>query len=167
MTPFAHQGDPNGEGTAPQRQFRIVDREVETPPEEQDAPEQGIRALISTRLLVSEDEWNEQQAFDPSKLHAKAVVPIVSSLCRIRSDADAALALTGVLEVLARRFNVELPCGDTEGSGFLFCAPAETDLEAVAEAIDEMLMGTVRASDLQGALRDRARARVTTANEGW
>lgn len=72
-----------------------------------------------------------------------------------------------MLETLAQRFGVELPCGDTEGCGFLFAAPAGTDLGEVAEAIDALLMGTVRASDLQGGLRDRARARVTLANEGW
>jgi len=40
------------------------------------------------------------------------------------------------------------------------------DAGAVAETIDTLLMGTVRASDLQGVLRDRAKARVTPASEG-
>lgn len=164
MSPFEGHDEPTGGPPRRRPRFRLVTSGGTAAPA---APESGLRTLISPRLLAPVDEWREAQSSDPTRLHGKAVLPIISSLSRIRSEADAALALTRVLEALAQRFGVELPCGDTEGSGFLFAAPAETDLEAVAEAIDGLLMGEVRASDLQGGLRDRARARVTTANEDW
>ena len=167
MSPFTGQDDPDGESPPNRPRFRLVESGASAPTATPAAPEAGVRALISSCLLAPEDEWRDAQSFDPTRLHGKAVLPIITSLSRIRSEADAALALTRVLETLAQRFGVELPCGDTEGSGFLFAAPAGTDLEAVAEVIDGLLMGEVRASDLQGGLRDQARARVTAANEGW
>ncbi len=166
MSPFVRQDDPAGEHAPRQPRFRLVERGVDAPSTAPEAPEAGVRTLISPRLLVPEDEWRETQCLDPDRLQGEAILPLISSLCRVRSDADAALALTGVLETLAQRFGIELPCGDIEGCGFLFAAPAETDLGAVAETIDTLLMGTVRASDLQGVLRDRAKARVTPASEG-
>lgn len=167
MSPSGSQDGPASEAAPNKPRFRLVEDGAEALSIALKAPDAGLRALISPRLLAPEDRWRDAQSFDPARVHGKAVLPIISSLCRIRSDADAALALTGVLETLAQRFGVELPCGDTEGCGFLFAAPADTDLDEVAEAIDALLMGTVRASDLQGGLRDRARARVTLANEGW
>ncbi|MEE2939329.1 MAG: hypothetical protein VX460_02980 [Planctomycetota bacterium] len=167
MSPFGSQDGPAGEAPPRQPRFRLVEHGADATSIALKAPGDGVRALISPRLLAPEERWREAQSSDPTRLRGKAVLPIISSLCRIRSDADAALALTGVLETLAQRFGVELPCGDAEGCGFLFAAPAGTDLNEVAEAIDALLMGTVRASDLQGALRDRARARVTLESEGW
>ena len=166
MSPFVRQDDPAGEHATRRPSFRLVEREVDAPPTAPEASEAGVRALISPRLLEPEDEWRETQRLDPTRLQGEAILPIISSLCRIRSDADAALALTRVLETLAQRFGIELPCGDIAGCGFLFRAPAETDLDAVAETIDSLLMGTVRASDLQGVLRDRARARVAALSAG-
>ena len=131
-------------------------------------PGAGILDMISSRLLVDEGTFAERMSpLRGARDFVRAEVPLITSLARVRTDADAALALTGVLELLGRRFHIGLPCGEWSPSGggscegFRFHAPKGIPVEEVAKAIDEALMGTVRATDLQGALRDRARARVT------
>lgn len=124
--------------------------------------------MISPRLLVDGQTFEDRMTpLRGARDFVKAEVPLINALARIRTDADAALALTGILELLGRRFHIGLPCGEWSPSGdgscegFRFHAPKGVPLEDVASAIDEILMGTVRATDLQGALKDRTRARVT------
>lgn len=162
MTPFARQ-DEDPAGDPGRRQFRLVQDSARSEGDGAGtaASVAGVLGMISARFLVDLGTWRERaRDLDPARMLVRAEVPLVASLARIRSEADAALALTGVIELLARRFHVGLPCGDLDGEGFCFHAPAEANLEALAEAIDGVLMGTVRATDLQGALRDRAKARV-------
>lgn len=165
MTPFARHDDSAENGGGARRQFRLVQNsQASGGSEESEVVTPGILGMISARFLVDHGTWEEQTAHvDAERIIVRAEIPLVNSLARIRSDADAALALTGVLELLARRFHVGLPCGDAGAEGLLFHAPAEINTQAVAEAIDGMLMGTVRSTDLQGALKDRARARVVPA----
>lgn len=166
MSPFARQDD-DPAGPHGRRQFRLVSDAVGQGAADEAPPVDGVLGMISPRFLVDLATWQERAAeADPARIRVRAEVPLVASLARIRSEADAALALTGVIELLARRFHVGLPCGDLDGEGFCFHAPAEVNLQSLAEAIDGVLLGTVRATDLQGALRDRARARVSRIEEG-
>lgn len=170
---FRSDGGPAEGETAPR--FRLVDHRSDLPaPPDSAAPAgglgvgSGIRDMISPRLLVDGETFDERMTpLRGARDFVMAEVPLITALARIRTDADAALALTGVLELLGRRFHIGLPCGEWSPSGdgscegFRFHAAKGIQLEDVASAIDEVLMGTVRATDLQGALRDRARARVT------
>ncbi len=163
-----------GEGSKSPR-FRLLSHESDLPASPDGAGPSGdsgngssIRDMISPRLLVDAETFEERMAsLRGARDFVRAEVPLIASLARIRTDADAALSLTGVLELLGRRFHIGLPCGEWSPSetgaceGFRFHAPKGIELEEVAKAIDEVLMATVRATDLQGALRDRARARVT------
>lgn len=139
--------------------FRLVDDVVtsEAPPRE---ARDGFEELVSPRLLVSAEDW----AATPPPLDTtrrEAEIPLIASLARIRSEADAALALTGVLELMTRRFRIALPCGHTGDGGLSFHAPEALDTGALGRAIDEALLGIVRATDLQGGMRERVRTRVT------
>lgn len=152
------------------RQFRLVDDVVTADP----APATsgslaeelgGLHALVSPRYLVPASEWRGKDdaaatASVGAIVHCRAEVPLIASLARIRSEADAALALTGVIELLARRFHISLPCASAGEDSFAFMMPESVDFNQVADAIDDSLLGIVRATDLQGALRERCRARI-------
>ncbi len=121
-----------------------------------------IPSMMSAALLVPEAEFavHAQGAPQDCRL-ACAEVPLIASLARIRSEADAAIALTGIIETLARRFQVALPCGALQDGMIGFVVPSKVNLEEVAHTIDEALSGQVRATDLQGELKARMEARVT------
>ncbi|MEO0663357.1 MAG: hypothetical protein AAFZ87_17620 [Planctomycetota bacterium] len=158
MTGFASRDD-----SPKSPRFRVVDAAAEgTTEEAAPATVDGVTALISERLLVEPESWRERRG-TPAAGHTtlRVDVPLISSLARIRSEADAALALTGVLELVARRFHVALPCAWSEGSAFWCDAPAQTDPDALAAVVNDDLLALVRATDLQGALRENYLARVT------
>ena len=56
-------------------------------------------------------------------VRAKASIPLVASLARIRSRSDAALALTMVIETLYVDFHVQLPCGALDDAEIAFLLP--------------------------------------------
>ena len=116
---------------------------------------------VSRKLLLPADEWRRRWPNAPEGwLLARAHLPHISSHARIRSDLEAGRALGSVIEMLATGGGLELPCGDLGDAVFGLVVPDAIELEYIAEAIDEALHGQVRATDLQGPLRDRSRARV-------
>ena len=124
--------------------------------------EPSVPSMISAALLVSEAEFAARAADMPRDCRlACASVPLIASLARIRSDADAAIALTGVIETLARQFHIQLPCGAMDDGAIGMIVPSKVDLAQVAQKIDDSLAGQVRATDLQGALKDQMEARIT------
>lgn len=126
------------------------------------APDLRVPSMMSAALLVPEAEFAAlHQSIPSDRRLACAEIPLIASLARIRSDADAAIALTGVIETLARRFQVQLPCGALQDGMIGFAVPTKVSLEDVANTIDEALLGQVRATDLQGALKVRMEAQVT------
>lgn len=127
-----------------------------------EGPIEGDRwSALSSNLLVSEDSWRERWAEAPEGMVlARADIPLLAAIARIRSDADAALALTGVLETLSTDVWVGLPCAVLGETEFGLVIPEGIALESIAESIDEALHGQVRSTDLQGPLRERSRARV-------
>lgn len=126
------------------------------------APEPRIPSMMSAALLVPEAEFAVNAARVPgdSRL-ACADIPLIASLARIRSEADAAIALTGVIETLARRFQIALPCGALQDGMVGFMVPSKFELAEIAQTIDDALLGQVRATDLQGALKVRMESQVT------
>lgn len=126
----------------------------------------GPTSLVPRKLLVPLDEWHERrpQGTPVDRVHAVADVPLIAALARIRSEADAALALAGVLELLGRRFHITLAVGSDGDGTFHFEAPESCDLSMVAVTIDDSLLGVVRATDLQGALREQMMSRVRAAD---
>ncbi len=154
----------------PVKSFRMVRPSPGEGPQSNDAGEEGFVPLselldmVPARLLVAAEAWRElgSQA-SGERVAARAEIPLIASLCRIRSEADAAIALTGVIETLARRFQITLPFGMEDATTLLFAAPEDCDFAEVATSIDDALLGQVRATDLQGALRDRVEARVAAA----
>jgi hypothetical protein len=127
---------------------------------------EAIVSMVPSRLLVARSEWQDgagRCSWD--QMVVRATIPLLGSLARIRSEADAALALTGVLEGLVRRFHVTPPCTLFDETTVAFVAPVSLDLEATARMIDDALVGQVRATDLQGALRQRMEATVERADE--
>ncbi len=141
--------------------FRLVsDHASEATPSEDTGPSERWSTL-SSKLLVSEDAWRERWAEAPEGMVlARADIPLLAAIARIRSDADAALALTGVLETLSTDVWVGLPCAVLDDTEFGLVIPEGIALESIAETIDEALQGQVRSTDLQGPLRERSRARV-------
>ena len=118
--------------------------------------------MMSAALLVPESEFASRVQHMPTDCRlACAEIPLIASLARIRSEADAAIALTGVIETLSRRFQVALPCGALADGSIGFVLPSKVKLEDVAKTIDDSLLGQVRATDLQGALKDRMEAQVS------
>lgn len=149
-----------GDSTAAPR-FRLVgDPTTESaPPPAEDADDRW--SALSSKLLVAEDVWRERWAEAPEGMVlARADIPLLAAIARIRSDADAALALTGVLETLSTDVWVGLPCAVLGATEFGMVIPEGIALESIAETIDEALHGQVRSTDLQGPLRERSRARV-------
>ncbi|MEM6671203.1 MAG: hypothetical protein AAF726_00085 [Planctomycetota bacterium] len=148
------------EAVPPAPRFRLVD---ERGPAEGHRPPSGGPpwAGVSRRLLIAGDDW---AAHWPEEIdgfvRVRAHIPLIASLARIRSDADAALALATVIESLFKAEAVQLPCGALGESEIGLVVPEETDFAQIAESIDESLAGQVRATDLQGPLRDRSKARV-------
>jgi len=145
------------------RRFRLVDLAGEPAPGDGDDERGEVASLISPRLLVSYDAWRVGLGLDPGAEERRVVrvqAPLVASLARVRSAADAALALTGVLEYASRHLRVALPCGSLDEDVVCFEAPAEMPLDAIREAFDEHLLAVVRGDDLEGGLRDRMAARV-------
>ncbi|MFT5733291.1 MAG: hypothetical protein ACJA2W_000131 [Planctomycetota bacterium] len=139
--------------------FRLVTEESEGGPAP--ASDGRIPSMMSAALLVPEAEFAARTQGIPGDCRlACAEIPLIASLARIRSEADAAIALTGVIETLARRFQIQLPCGALEDGMIGFIVPSKVDLKAVASTIDEALLGQVRATDLQGALKVRVEAAV-------
>ncbi len=140
--------------------FRLVPDESSTPSSSPASSQ--IPSMMSAALLVPEAEFavHARGAASDCRL-ACAEVPLIASLARIRSEADAAIALTGIIETLARRFQVALPCGALQDGMIGFVVPSKVDLQEVARTIDEALSGQVRATDLQGELKSRMDARVT------
>ncbi|QDV10086.1 hypothetical protein Poly30_56480 [Planctomycetes bacterium Poly30] len=140
--------------------FRLVPEESvsgQTP-----AQDPRVPSMMSAALLVPEAEFAARAVGMPSDARlACAEIPLIASLARIRSEADAAIALTGVIETLARRFQVQLPCGALHDGMIGFILPSKVNLADVARTIDESLLGQVRATDLQGALKVRMEAQVT------
>ena len=65
-----------------------------------------------------------------------------------------------VIETLYVDFHVQLPCGAVDDSEIAFLLPERCDLERVTEAIDQALATQVRATDLQGGMRDRTKSRI-------
>ncbi len=126
------------------------------------APDPRVPSMMSAALLVPEAEFAvKAQAMSGDSRLACADIPLIASLARIRSEADAAIALTGVIETLARRFQVALPCGALQDGMIGFIVPSKVDLSDIARTIDDALLGQVRATDLQGALKVRMEAQVT------
>lgn len=157
MTGFA-SSDSRDQGSP---RFRLVERVPAQAAESPKAPLQhGF--LVPRKLLVPLDEWEERRPHGTpvDRVHAVAEVPLIAALARIRSDADAALALAGVLELLARRFHITLAVGSDGGGTFHFEAPESCDLSMIAGTIDDSLLGIVRSTDLQGALREQMMSRV-------
>lgn len=153
---------PRNDDSRPGPRFRIVEDEPEVQAESGEVESDGIASTISKRLLVDPPAWQERgRIASDGALTLRVEVPLVASLARIRSEADAALALTGVLELVARRFQVRLPCAWTGDASFCCDAPAGTAGDDLAQAVNEELLALVRATDLQGALRDQYLARVT------
>ena len=154
-----------GDSSAAPR-FRLVSNPptetAPTPPSEGLADGADDRwSALSGNLLVTEDEWRERWAEAPEGMVlARADIPLLAAIARIRSDADAALALTGVLETLSTDVWVALPCAVLGETEFGLVIPEGIALESIAETIDEALHGQVRLTDLQGPLRERSRARV-------
>ena len=122
----------------------------------------SIPSMMSAALLVPEAEFavHARGAAADCQL-ACAEVPLIASLARIRSEADAAIALTGVIETLVRRFQIALPCGALQDGMIGFIVPSKVSLAEMAKTIDDALSGQVRATDLQGELKSRMEARVT------
>jgi len=163
--------EPGSAGDSPAApRFRLVgDPPTETapaPPAEDADEGQADGAddrwsALSSNLLVTEDAWRERWAEAPEGMVlARADIPLLAAIARIRSDADAALALTGVLETLSTDVWVGLPCAVLGETEFGLVIPEGIALESIAESIDEALHGQVRSTDLQGPLRERSRARV-------
>lgn len=166
MTEPTTPQDPDPRPTAPaapQARFRLVEERKDGAA---GASRGGTRSgapwsAVSRRLLVSKDDWESHWPETiEGHVRARAHVPLIASLARIRSEADAALALTMVIETLFREARVQLPCGAYDEGEIGLVLPEGSDLEAIAKAIDESLQGQVRATDLQGPLRDRSKARV-------
>lgn len=164
MTEPTTPQDPDPRPTAPaapEARFRLVEERDEATPSRGGTGSGAPWTAVSRRLIVSKDDW---EAHWPTTIEghvrARAHVPLIASLARIRSEADAALALTMVIETLFREARVQLPCGAFDDGEIGLVLPEGTDLEAIANAIDESLQGQVRATDLQGPLRDRSKARV-------
>ena len=159
----SRRGSTNSEKrSAPARGFRLVDDVLTV-----DAPRRrsagGFEDLVSPRLLVSAEAWEANPPpVDTSPFRAE--IPLIASLARIRSEADAALALTGVLELMARRFQIALPCGHTADGELAFHGPEKLDGERLGQAIDDSLLGIVRATDLQGGMREQVQTRIERAD---
>lgn len=154
---------PSDGGRGPARRFRLVDLAGGPAPVAEGDERGEVASLISPRLLVSLDAWRVGLGLDPNAEERRVVrvqAPLVASLARVRSAADAALALTGVLEYASRHLRVALPCGSIREDTVCFEAPADVPLDAIREAFDEHLLAVVRGDDLEGGLRDRMTARV-------
>ena len=147
--------------SAQARRFRLVD-DVLTSVTPRGRSAEGFGELVSPRLLVNIDAWDAGPPTQES-VPFEAEIPLIASLARIRSEADAALALTGVLELMSRRFQIALPCGHTSDGGLTFHGPETLDGEHLGQAIDESLLGIVRATDLQGGMRERVQTRIERA----
>jgi hypothetical protein len=150
-------------GVPPEARFRIVQED------EGGASRAGTRrsdasepwSAVSRRLLVAQDDWLRHWPENiDGHVRVRASVPLIASLARIRSESDAALALTMVIETLFREARVQLPCGTLDETEIGLVLPADADLGRIAAVIDDALGGQVRATDLQGALRERSKARV-------
>jgi len=116
---------------------------------------------VSKYLLINGEPWLARWSKAPEGYtRVKASIPLIAALARIRSRADAALALTMVIETLYVDFHVQLPCGAIDDSEIGFLLPDSCDPEMVAAAIDRSLETQVRATDLQGGMRDRTRSRL-------
>lgn len=121
--------------------------------------------FVPSRLLVDGDLWCLGDFVGEGSVQGVIELPLVASIARVRSDADAAISLAGVIEGLARRFQFSVPFGLVDESTLRFVAPEHVDLDAVAKAVDEELLGQVRATDLDGGLRDRMSARLRVERE--
>jgi hypothetical protein len=159
------QFDPAGPSTGTERpQFRLIsaDSVDDGSPDETVAKASKSRWVeVSKYLLINGNPWMSRWSKAPEGyVRAKASIPLVASLARIRSRSDAALALTMVIETLYVDFHVQLPCGALDDAEIAFLLPESCDPEVVAEAIDRSLETQVRATDLQGGMRDRAKSRV-------
>lgn len=158
---------PSDGGRGPARRFRLVDLGAE-PAADVGADDRGqVASLISPRLLVALDAWRVGLGLDPGADERRVVrvqAPLVASLARVRSAADAALALTGVLEYASRHLQIVLPCGAVDEDAVCFEAPASVPLDVIREVFDEHLLAVVRGDDLEGGLRDRVTARVELAD---
>lgn len=116
---------------------------------------------VSKYLLINGEPWLARWSKAPEGyVKVKASIPLIASLARIRSRSDAALALTMVIEALYVDFHVQLPCGAMDDSEIGFLLPESCDPDQVAEAIDRSLETQVRATDLQGGMRDRSKSRI-------
>ncbi len=167
--PIVDQFEPSGPPAGTSRpQFRLVAADTTghgSPDETADAAPsntaQSRWGEVSKYLLIDGAPWMSRWSKAPEGyVRAKASIPLVASLARIRSRSDAALALTMVIETLYVDFHVQLPCGAIDDAEIAFLLPVSCDPEVVAEAIDRSLETQVRATDLQGGMRDRAKSRV-------
>ena len=62
-------------------------------------------------------------------------VPLVLSITRIRTEADGALALSGIIETASRGYHIELPCGQFDDATFRFVASKELDVDGLAARV--------------------------------
>ena len=165
--------EPSGPSTGTGRpQFRLVAADptadsvrggspAETAGETESKGAESRWAEVSKYLLINGEPWTSRWAKAPEGyVRVKASIPLVASLARIRSRSDAALALTMVIETLYVDFHVQLPCGALDDAEIAFLLPETCDPEIIAEAIDRSLETQVRATDLQGGMRDRTKSRV-------
>ncbi len=154
--------DPQVERAAPL--FRLVagpDGERDSLPEAPPGAPESRWLEVSKYLLINGEPWLARWSKAPEGyVKVKASIPLIASLTRIRSRSDAALALTMVIETLYVDFHVQLPCGAVDDSEIAFLLPERCDLERVTEAIDQALATQVRATDLQGGMRDRTKSRI-------
>lgn len=163
--PLDDHRDLSGHSTGTERpQFRLVsepDGEAGSPDETPSTPSESRWMEVSKYLLIDGTRWSARWTKAPEGYtRVKASIPLVASLARIRSRADAALALTMVIETLYVDFHVQLPCGAIDDAEIAFLMPESCDPERVAEAIDRSLETQVRATDLQGGMRKRTRSRI-------
>ena len=143
--------------------FRLVDgEEVEESPS--GTPSAESRWMdVSKYLLINGEPWLARWTTAPEGYtRVRASIPLIASLARIRSRADAALALTMVIETLYVDFHVQLPCGAIDDSEIGFLLPDHCDPQMVAAAIDRSLESQVRSTDLQGGMRARNRSQLRT-----
>ena len=116
---------------------------------------------VPPRLMVPAAEWHERWPEAPQGMAlARANVPLLGSIARIRGDRAASEALAGVLEMLNAGGGIELPCGGLDSGEIGLVVPKAIEMEYISESIDEALRAQVRATDLQGPLRERSGARV-------
>lgn len=156
---------PSGPSTGTERpQFRLVSQPVvdaDSPDEIRETAGESRWMEVSKYLLIDGTPWSARWAKAPEGYaRVKASIPLIAALARIRSRADAALALTMVIETLYVDFHVQLPCGAIDDAEIAFLMPESCDPELVAEAIDRSLETQVRATDLQGGMRKRTRSRI-------